>query len=104
MIVRCVKSQSEICTKHSLKHSSFLHAFIRCFQLEKVRAAYHKSCQKEQTALDREKQGNEDAEMSPEKKQKLADAREKATGEKLKVSREVNTHTVQGFTSNPTLI
>lgn len=29
--------------------------------------------------------------MSPEKKQKLADAREKATGEKLKVSREANT-------------
>ncbi|TNN04008.1 protein kinase C and casein kinase substrate in neurons protein 3-like isoform X1 [Takifugu flavidus] len=53
-------------------------------KLEKVRAAYHKSCQKEQTALDREKQANEDAEMSPEKKQKLADAREKATGEKLK--------------------
>ncbi|XP_029705047.1 protein kinase C and casein kinase substrate in neurons protein 3-like isoform X1 [Takifugu rubripes] len=53
-------------------------------KLEKVRAAYHKSCQQEQTALDREKQANEDAEMSPEKKQKLADAREKATGEKLK--------------------
>uniref|UniRef100_H3D5M2 Zgc:91999 n=1 Tax=Tetraodon nigroviridis TaxID=99883 RepID=H3D5M2_TETNG len=54
------------------------------FQLDKVRAAYHKSCQKEQTALDKEKQANEDAEMSPEKKEKLAGAREKATGEKLK--------------------
>lgn len=53
-------------------------------------------------ALDREKQANEDAEMSPEKKQKLVDAREKATGEKLKVSREVNT--VKGLTSNHTMI
>lgn len=75
-----------------------MRSFFHCFQLDKVRAAYHKSCQKEQTALDREKQANEDAEMSPEKKQKLADAREKATGEKLKVSREVDT--VQVFTSN----
>lgn len=40
--------------------------------------------------------------MSPEKKQKLADAREKATVEKLKVSGEVNT--VQGFTSDQTPI
>lgn len=80
---------------------SFLRAFINGFQLDKVRAAYHKSCQKEQTALDREKQANEDADMSPEKKQKLADAREQATVEKLKVSGEVNT--VQGFTSDQTL-
>lgn len=49
-------------------------------------------------ALDREKQAQENAEMSPEKKQKLAGAREKATGDKLKVSREVNTEQV--FTSN----
>lgn len=60
-------------------------------QLEKVRAAYHKSCLKEQTALDKEKQANEDSEMSPEKKQKITDAREKVTEEKEKVRREVNT-------------
>lgn len=54
-------------------------------QLEKVRAAYHKSCQKEQAALDKEKQANEDAETSPEKKQKLASARESATEDKEKV-------------------
>lgn len=54
-------------------------------QLEKVRAAYHKCCQKEQTALDKEKQANEDAETSPEKKQKLASARESATEDKEKV-------------------
>lgn len=69
----------------------FMHSCIHHFQLDKIRAAYHKSCQKEQTALDKEKQANEDAEMSPEKKQKMADALEKATGEKLKVSREVAT-------------
>lgn len=68
-----------------------MRSFFHGFQLDKVRAAYHKSCQKEQTALDKEKQANEDAEMSPEKKEKLAGAREKATGEKLKVSREVKT-------------
>ncbi|CAG04381.1 unnamed protein product, partial [Tetraodon nigroviridis] len=62
----------------------FMRSFFHGFQLDKVRAAYHKSCQKEQTALDKEKQANEDAEMSPEKKEKLAGAREKATGEKLK--------------------
>lgn len=54
-------------------------------QLEKVRATYHKSCQKEQTALDKEKQANEDAEMSPQKKQKLASARDSATQDKEKV-------------------
>lgn len=54
-------------------------------QLEKVRAAYHKCCQKEQAALDKEKQANEDAETSPEKKQKLASARESATEDKEEV-------------------
>lgn len=58
-------------------------------QLESVRLAYHKSCQKEQVALDKEKQANEDSEMSPEKKQKVADAREKAAEEKQKVRRQV---------------
>lgn len=61
-------------------------------QLEKVRAAYHKSCQKEQTALDKEKQANEDAEMSPEKKRKITNARETATEEKELVSGERRTH------------
>lgn len=60
-------------------------------QLEKVRVAYHKSCQREQTALDKEKQANENSEMSPEKKQKITEAREKATEEKEKVRRDVNT-------------
>lgn len=57
-------------------------------QLEKVRAAYHKSCQKEQTALDKEKQANEDAEMSAEKKRKITHAREAAAEEKELVSGE----------------
>lgn len=60
-------------------------------QLEKVRAAYHKSCQKEQTALDKEKQANEDAEMSPEKKRKITCARESATEQKELVSGVPNT-------------
>lgn len=59
-------------------------------QLEKARVAYHKSCQREQTALNKEKQANENSEMSPEKKQKITEAREKATEEKEKVSRDVN--------------
>lgn len=53
-------------------------------KLEKVRAAYHKCCQKEQAALEREKQANEDAQVSPEKKQKVASARESATEDKDK--------------------
>lgn len=53
--------------------------------------SYHKSCQREQTALDKEKQANENTEMSPEKKQKFVDAREKVTEEKEKVRRDVNT-------------
>lgn len=54
-------------------------------QLEKVRVAYHKSCQKENTALDKEKQANENSEMSEEKKQKIIEARERATEDKEKV-------------------
>ncbi len=61
-------------------------------QLEKARVAYHKSCQREQAALDKEKQTSENSEMSPEKKQKFTDAREKATEEKEKVIRDVYTH------------
>uniref|UniRef100_A0A3Q3RYT7 Protein kinase C and casein kinase substrate in neurons protein 2-like n=1 Tax=Mastacembelus armatus TaxID=205130 RepID=A0A3Q3RYT7_9TELE len=59
----------------------------KLMKLEKARVAYHKSCQKEQTALEKEKQANENAEMSPGKKQKITDAREKATEEKQKVRR-----------------
>lgn len=58
-------------------------------QLEKARVAYHKSCQREQTALDKEKQANESTEISPEKKQKITEAREKATEEKQMVRRDV---------------
>ncbi|RVE59673.1 hypothetical protein OJAV_G00190710 [Oryzias javanicus] len=53
-------------------------------KLEKARVAYHKSCQREQVALDKEKQANENSEMSEEKKQKHSEAREKATEEKEK--------------------
>lgn len=53
-------------------------------KLEKVRADYHKCCQREQAALDKEKQAHENAEMSEEKKQKLVGAREKASEEKEK--------------------
>lgn len=60
-------------------------------QLEKTRVAYHKSCQREQAALDKEKQANENTEMSPEKKQKFTEAREKVTEEKEKVRMDVNT-------------
>ncbi|KAM3592784.1 uncharacterized protein V6R79_024985 [Siganus canaliculatus] len=56
----------------------------KLIKLEKARGLYHKCCQREQAALDKEKHANEDSEMSPEKKQKFADAREKATGEKEK--------------------
>ncbi|XP_029954191.1 protein kinase C and casein kinase substrate in neurons 2 protein-like [Salarias fasciatus] len=53
-------------------------------KLEKVRADYHKSCQREQAAVDKEKQANENSEMSDEKKQKFGEAREKASEEKEK--------------------
>ncbi|XP_011486476.1 protein kinase C and casein kinase substrate in neurons 2 protein [Oryzias latipes] len=53
-------------------------------KLEKARVAYHKSCQREQVALDKEKQANENSEISEEKKQKHTEAREKATEEKEK--------------------
>ncbi|XP_034414726.1 protein kinase C and casein kinase substrate in neurons protein 1-like isoform X2 [Cyclopterus lumpus] len=57
----------------------------KLMKLEKTRVAYHKSCQREQTALDKEKQANENSEMSPEKKQKITEAREKVTEEKEKI-------------------
>ncbi|XP_013863599.1 protein kinase C and casein kinase substrate in neurons protein 3 isoform X1 [Austrofundulus limnaeus] len=53
-------------------------------KLEKVRVAYHRSCQKEQAALDKEKQANENSEMSEEKKQKIREAKEKTAEEKEK--------------------
>ncbi|XP_037546728.1 protein kinase C and casein kinase substrate in neurons protein 2 isoform X2 [Nematolebias whitei] len=53
-------------------------------KLEKVRVAYHKSCQTEQAALDKEKQANENSEMSEAKKQKIREAKEKAAEEKDK--------------------
>nr|XP_020461796.1 protein kinase C and casein kinase substrate in neurons protein 2-like isoform X1 [Monopterus albus]XP_020461798.1 protein kinase C and casein kinase substrate in neurons protein 2-like isoform X1 [Monopterus albus] len=56
----------------------------KLLKLEKAQAAYHKSCQKEQAALDKEKQANDNSEISPEKKQKIVEAREKATEEKVK--------------------
>lgn len=59
-------------------------------QLEKVRVAYHKSCQREQAALEKEKQANENAELSEEKKLKLAETRERAAEEKEKVRTDVN--------------
>lgn len=71
-------------------------------QLEKARVAYHKSCQREQAALDKEKQANENTEMSPEKKQKFTDAKEKATEEKEKVSRNGDTlHLLSTFKIPP---
>ncbi|KAF7204641.1 protein kinase C and casein kinase II substrate protein 3 isoform X2 [Nothobranchius furzeri] len=54
-------------------------------KLEKVRASYHKTCQKEQAALDKERQARESSEMSEEKKLKITEAKEKATEEKEKV-------------------
>lgn len=63
-----------------------------CFrQLEKARVAYHKSCQREQNALDKEKQANENPQTSPEKKQKFLESREKVTEDKEKVRKDVHT-------------
>ena len=71
-------------------------------QLEKARVAYHKSCQREQAALDKEKQANENTEMSPEKKQKFTDAKGKATEEKEKVRRDGDTlHRLSTFKIPP---
>ncbi|XP_053720445.1 protein kinase C and casein kinase substrate in neurons protein 2-like [Synchiropus splendidus] len=56
----------------------------KLIKLEKAQAAYHKSCQREQAAIDKEKQANENAEMSPEKKQKFIVAKEKAAEDKEK--------------------
>ncbi|KAM6897734.1 protein kinase C and casein kinase substrate in neurons protein 1-like isoform 2-T3 [Xenentodon cancila] len=54
-------------------------------KMENVRVAYHKSCQKENVALNKERQANENSEMSEEKKQKIIEARERATEEKEKI-------------------
>ncbi|KAJ4940414.1 hypothetical protein JOQ06_026717 [Pogonophryne albipinna] len=54
-------------------------------RLEKARVAYHKSCQREQNALDKEKQANENPQTSPEKKQKFLESREMVTEDKEKV-------------------
>ncbi|KAI9531769.1 hypothetical protein NQZ68_038162 [Dissostichus eleginoides] len=57
----------------------------KLMKLEKARVAYHKSCQREQNALDKEKQANENPQTSPEKKQKFLESREKVTEDKEKV-------------------
>ncbi|XP_067100769.1 protein kinase C and casein kinase substrate in neurons protein 1-like [Osmerus mordax] len=57
----------------------------RMTKLEKACGAYHKACQKEQTAVDREKQAKENTELSPEKQKKMEEARERATEDKEKV-------------------
>ncbi|MEQ2267917.1 hypothetical protein XENORESO_012361 [Xenotaenia resolanae] len=58
--------------------------FVCIEQLEKVRVTYHKSCQREQAAQDKEKQATENAELSEEKKLKLGEAKERAAEEKEK--------------------
>lgn len=57
----------------------------RMKKLEKACGAYHKACQKEQTATDRERQAKENTELSPEKLKKIEEARERATEDKDKV-------------------
>ncbi|XP_028989926.1 protein kinase C and casein kinase substrate in neurons protein 3-like isoform X2 [Betta splendens] len=54
----------------------------KLLKLEKTRAEYHKACQREQAAVDKEKQVSDSTEMSPEKKQKFTAAREKAAEER----------------------
>lgn len=54
-------------------------------KLEKAREAYHKACQREQAAVDKERQANDNPELSPEKKQKFTDAKAKLTEEKEKM-------------------
>lgn len=54
-------------------------------KLDKAREAYHKVCQREQAAIDKEKQANDNPELSPEKKQKFTDAKVKLTEEKEKM-------------------
>ncbi|XP_072312382.1 protein kinase C and casein kinase II substrate protein 3-like isoform X1 [Eucyclogobius newberryi] len=54
-------------------------------KLEKAREAYHKACQREQAAIDKEKQANDNPELSPEKKQKFTDAKVTLTEEKAKM-------------------
>ncbi|PWA21940.1 hypothetical protein CCH79_00015642 [Gambusia affinis] len=51
-------------------------------KLEKVRLAYHKACQKEQAALEKEKQVNDNPALSEEKKLKTAEAKERAAEER----------------------
>ncbi|XP_077407089.1 protein kinase C and casein kinase substrate in neurons protein 3-like isoform X2 [Vanacampus margaritifer] len=53
-------------------------------KLEKARASYHKCCQKEQSALDKEKRASAVENGSAEKKQKVTEAREAATDAKEK--------------------
>jgi len=70
----------------------------KLIKLEKAQAVYHKSCQREQVAVDKEKQANENSDMSPEKKQKFTEARERATEEKEK-TRERYEKTLEDVTS-----
>uniref|UniRef100_A0A3Q2EKM7 Zgc:91999 n=1 Tax=Cyprinodon variegatus TaxID=28743 RepID=A0A3Q2EKM7_CYPVA len=62
-------------------------------KLEKVRVAYHKSCQREQAALDRERQANDNPELSEEKKLKLAEAKERARDRYEKVLEDLTSYT-----------
>nr|XP_057918013.1 protein kinase C and casein kinase substrate in neurons protein 3-like [Doryrhamphus excisus]XP_057918014.1 protein kinase C and casein kinase substrate in neurons protein 3-like [Doryrhamphus excisus] len=67
-------------------------------KLEKARLMYHKSCQKELGAVDKEKQASDNPDLSPEKKQKVTEAREIATEAKEK-ARERYEKTLEDVTS-----
>ncbi|KAM6951368.1 protein kinase C and casein kinase substrate in neurons protein 1-like [Aplochiton taeniatus] len=54
-------------------------------KLDAVRSAFHKACQKEQQAAEKERQTGQNTEGNPDKLKKLTVAREKATEEKIKI-------------------
>ncbi|KTG01769.1 hypothetical protein cypCar_00015795 [Cyprinus carpio] len=56
----------------------------RLKKLEKARVAYHKSCQREQNAQEKENQAKNKADLSESKLSKIQQAREKATQERGK--------------------
>ena len=69
-------------------------------QVEKARGAFHKACQKESWALEKEQRADGGSE-TPEKRQKITAAREKATEEKEKVRSSPNHYLTLTPLSNP---
>uniref|UniRef100_A0A8C2KPQ9 Zgc:91999 n=1 Tax=Cyprinus carpio TaxID=7962 RepID=A0A8C2KPQ9_CYPCA len=77
---QCFFSSTE---RLSALHTSISQSLVS-EDLEKARVAYHKSCQREQNAQEKENQAKNKADLSESKLSKIQQAREKATQERGK--------------------